>query len=193
MSKTLSRAMTAILFLLLVLVAALLGNTYARLDQAGAPNNASVERKVQSYVQAEIKAEAGEIPFDQAEIYLAEKALTTEQAFKAANPAPITGLTIAGAVTTTTLWRNGDSSMVEADYTIAYNGRSTPVGQMFMLKLIGNNWLIVSEWRITIEATNQPLVPVPTSNATIVPVATPTLPVIATPPPIATPSAKASK
>src|SRR5664279_3738251 len=118
MSKTLTRAMITILFLLLVLVSALLGTVYGRLNQAGAPNNTSVEQQVQTYVQTEIKAEAGadNIHYDQAEVYLSGQALANEQAFKAANPDPLTGLVLSGEIKTTTLWRAGDASMVEANY-----------------------------------------------------------------------------
>jgi hypothetical protein len=190
MSKTLTRAMITILFLLLVMVSALLGTVYGRLNQAGAPNNTSVEQQVQSYVKTEINAEAGanNTHYDQAEVYLSGQALTNEQAFKAANPDPLTGLTLSGEVKTTTLWRAGDASMVEADYSVLYNTKVTPVGQMFMLKLIGEQWLIVADWRITISS-NQPLIPVPTTAPTAHTTASPTAAAVVTAPPTVVPSA----
>jgi hypothetical protein len=165
--------MITILFLLLVAVSALLGSVYGRLNQASAPNNTSVEQQVQTYVQTEINAEAGanNTHYDQAEVYLSGQALANEQAFKAANPDPLTGLVLSGVVKTTTLWRAGDASMVEADYSILYNTKVTPVGQLFMLKLLGEQWLIVADWRITIGG-NQPLIPA--SSGTPAPVATTT-------------------
>ena len=190
MSKTLTRAMITILFLLLVMVSALLGSVYGRLNQASAPNNTSVEQQVQAYIQTEINAEAGanNIHYDQAEVFLSGQALANEQAFKAANPDALTGLVLDGKVKTATLWRDGDASMVEADYSILYNTKLTPVGQMFMLKLIGDQWLIVASWRITIGG-SQPLIPAPTTTPTPRPTATPTAASVITAGPTVTSSA----
>ena len=187
MSKTLTRAMITILFLLLVMVSALLGSVYGRLNQAGAPDNTSVEQQVQTYVRAEIKAEA-DGNYEPVLGYLSGQALASEQAFKAAKPDPQTGLILSGTVKATTLWRAGDASMVEADYSVLYNTKVTPVGQIFMLKLIGEQWLIVADWRITIGG-NQPLIPVPSAASTARTSASPTATAIVTAAPTVAPSA----
>jgi hypothetical protein len=186
MSKTLTRAMITILFLLLVMVSALLGSVYGRLNQASAPNNTSVEKQVQTYVQAEVKAEA-DGNYEPVMVYLSGQALSNEQAFKTAKPDALLGLALSGEIKTTTLWRDGDTSMVEADYSILYNAKTTPVGQMFMLKLIGEQWLIVADWRITI-GVNQPLIPAPITAPTPRATATPTVAPIVIVTPIITPT-----
>jgi len=159
MTNTLRRATTALLFLLAIIGWSLAANAYIGLmPQAASSNGGSVEQVVRNYINAEVRAEAGDQPYEQVKLYLTGQALVAVNAIEAAKGAPQTGLAISGDITTVTLWRDNANAMVEATYAVTLNALTTSIGQHFLLQDSGGSWQISAFWRLAIDA-GGPLLP----------------------------------
>jgi hypothetical protein len=181
MSRAITRALIAFLFIVSVAASALSANLALRTLPAAQATDPAVAAVFERFVQARVEAQAAGSLFEDVERLATGNALETVRREAAASPDPVVGLAyVEGRFAL--LMRAGSSALAEGIYTVRARGVDTRVGEHAMLELVDGRWLVSAVWRLALDP-GTPLVEEPSPSPSVEPSAS--ADANATPPPTA--------